>query len=146
MKKTLFLILLICALLLCSCNSTPSPKLVNPDVMHLSAIMQAEGYTTQYYEEGHAALGAIAEEMQSNTKATLKGSVTGYLYVQSTQTGGCMVEVFVFEYPEDAKILADFVNESGRFVENESECRVDATVVYMGYIKDLDLLEGSVSQ
>ena len=144
MKKLLFVPILCIVLLFCGCESNPQPQLVDPDVLHLAAVMEAEGYTVQYYEEGNSALSAIADEMQTNTKAPLKGTVKGYLYVQNSQTGACMIEVFVFEEAADAKILYDYVNETGRFVENESECRIDATIVYMGYVKDLDLIEGTV--
>jgi hypothetical protein len=143
MKKLLLLPILCIALLFGGCNDTPRPQSVDTDMLHLAAIMEKEGYVAQYYEEGHSALSAIAEEMQTNTKAPLKGAVKGYLYVQNAQTGACVLEVFVFEETADAKILYDFVNESDRFVENESECRLDATVVYMGYVKDLDLIEGT---
>lgn len=146
MKKA-FLSLLLCPiLLLCGCSEPPAPRSVDGDVMHLAAIMEAEGYTTQYYEEGHSALAAIADEMATNTKAVMKGAITGYLYVQNGSSGACVAEVFVFEQPQDAKVFYDYMQETGSFTKDESECRIDVTVVYMGYIKDLDLLEGSAPQ
>ena len=146
MKKTLFSLFLCTILLLCGCGGSSPSGSVDTDVLHLAAIMEGNGYTTQYYATGDAALSAIAAETAANTKASLKGAVIGYLFVQDSSTGVCVAEVFVFECKEDAKVLYDYMLQTGRFTENESECRIDGTVVYMGYIKDLNLLEGSMPQ
>ena len=141
--SSLMLLVLTTLLLLCACSPT-APEKVSPDVMHRAAVLEREGYVTQYYEKGNATLSALSEEMAKSVDKDLKGAITGYLFVQDS-TGQSVMEVFTFEKPEDAKLLYNHLKEKDTFVEGESECRIDHTVVYMGYTKDLDKIEGTVN-
>ncbi|MBP3321269.1 MAG: hypothetical protein J6M12_02850 [Clostridia bacterium] len=139
--KALSLFLLL-SLLFCACESN-APKKVSTDVIHLSAILSNEGYATQYFEEGNGVLPSLADEMESSTGKALQGEIKGYLFVQNGSTGESVMEVFVFEKPKDAQSLYNHLKDNERFVEGESECRIDYTVVYMGYISALELIEDS---
>lgn len=143
LKASALLALILSLLLLCACTPQ-APEKVSPDVMHLSAVLEKAGYATQYYEEGNATLSALAEEMEGSIGKKLSGQITGYLFVQDTKTGASAMEVFTFQNAKDATLLYNHLKDQDTFVKGESECRIDCTVVYMGYISALEEIEGTV--
>ena len=142
--RTSFLFITLLALL-CACSPT-QPQKVSSDVMHLAAVLENAGYVTQYYPEGNATLSALADEMEGSVGKSLKGQIKGYLFVQDGTTGVGAMEVFVFEKPADATLLFEHLKNQDTFVKGESECRIDYTVVYMGYISALEEIEGTISK
>lgn len=142
-KTTLSLLLALPLLLLCACSPT-KPEKVNPDVIHLAAVTENAGYVTQYYSEGSSALSALAEEMEGTLGKSLKGQILGYLFARDGKTGTSTLELFIFEKAADATLLYNHLKDQDTFVEGETECRIDCTVVYMGYISALERVEGTV--
>lgn len=142
-KTALSLLLVLQTLLLCACSPT-KPEKVDPDVIHLAAVMENAGYVTRYYSEGSATLSALVAEMGESVGKTPKGQITGYLFAQDGKTGTSALELFVFEKAEDATLLYNHLKDQDTFVEGETECRIDCTVVYMGYISALETVEGTV--
>ena len=139
MKKSILALFALFCLLFSACSG--KQETVSSDLLMLSAILEKNEYAVTSYAPNDSMLSALQEEMASNLQGKLRGSLKGYLFAQNSKTGAMDLELFIFEKPQDAKLLFEYMNNKNVFVEGESECRIDHCVVYMGYISALTLIE-----